>query len=472
FQTRECSQCDMCLPAPLSSITVAIVVISVCSETTVIAKIGIDSGIDAQYECCSLPSKPLSDHAKQHSTTVIIVPARQKNVVLEPSTVASPCSGGASDTLYEWCMPEDAPSSMMFVGDTWHSRAAVVVGIAIDEALFAAQQRWVQPPSTAEERARFMENYEEKEKEQLQQKKTKRKDAEVAWTFLLKTTCRSTNTTETQGVVLKVVQDEADREAVELLLNPSLFDRWTTREREELEEKLSNALSAATLSPEKRRVVAVLHEVARLPLDGRWRVVFHAEERDASGAVVGVVRARDAAGIIRARTAAKNELRAERIEARTCQLSCSGNGVCDSCTKRCVCESGWLPSPLSLLRSGGRTEDCSWSTMTMASFVLVLVASVTLLVMATRKHKSRRSLLLSRRAARRRQRYEHLRSDEGGVGVTGAGVRRTSRTRKRSGNGAGGAGPTLVALPPRSWSSSSLSSDECGDLVPIRRGAP
>eukprot|EP00080_Pristionchus_pacificus_P004504 PDM64524.1 hypothetical protein PRIPAC_52780 [Pristionchus pacificus] len=460
----------MCLPSPIS-VTVAIVVITVFTNTTVTAKLGFDSA-DAQYECCSLPpssSKP-AERTKQKDT-VITMPGRQKNVVLEPSTVSSPCGGGVTDVLYEWCMPEDAPASMMFVGDTCHTRTAVVVGIEVDEALFLAQHKWLQPPSTADERERFMQQYEQKELQQLQQGEEKggrrREETSIEWTFLLKTTCPSTNTTETQSVRLRVKRDESDEEAVEVLINPSLFDRWTTKEKERLEEKLSAALTAATLTPEKTRVVAVLHQVDRLPLDGRWRCVFHVEERDVSDVVVSIVRARDAIGILKARTSAKNEMKIEKIEMRTCQLSCSGNGVCDWSTKRCVCEDGWLPSPLSLLRSGGRTEDCSWSTMTMASFVIVMLASGALLVMATKKHKSRRSLLLSRRAARRRQRYEHLRSDEGG---NGGGIRRTSRTRKRSGNGGGP--PTLVALPPRSWSSSSLSSDECGDLVPIRRGAP
>ncbi|GMT03117.1 hypothetical protein PENTCL1PPCAC_25291, partial [Pristionchus entomophagus] len=455
----------MCLPSPIS-ITVAIVVVTGAFTTTVSAKLGFDSA-EAQYECCAIPPSAPPPATKQEDT-IITVSSRQTSVVLESVTV--PCVGGASDVLYEWCMPEDAPASMMFVGDTWLSRTAVVVGVAADEALYVQQERRLQQsptsPATAEERARFVDAYEEQQLQQPEKGAESRQHqpATVSWTFLLKTTCRSTNVTATQRVRLRVEQDESDREAVELLLAASLFNRWTVREREQLQERLTAALTSATLTPEKTRVVAVLHEVHRLPLDGRWRVVLHAEERDASNAPVSVVRARDAAGILRASSRAKNELRMERIEMRTCHLSCSGQGVCDSATKRCVCEAGWLPSPLSLLRSGGRVEDCSWSTMTMASFLIVLVASVALLVMATRKHKSRRSLLLSRRAARRRQRYEHLRSDEGGV--TG-GVRYTSRTRKRSGNG-----PTLVALPPRSWSSSSLSSDECGDLVPIRRGAP
>lgn len=38
---------------------------------------------------------------------------------------------------------------------------------------------------------------------------------------------------------INAIVDESDEEAVEVLINPSLFDRWTTKEKERLEEKLS-----------------------------------------------------------------------------------------------------------------------------------------------------------------------------------------------------------------------------------------
>lgn len=41
------------------------------------------------------------------------------------------------------------------------------------------------------------------------------------------------------------------------------------------------------------------------------------EERDVSDVVVSIVRARDAIGILKARTSAKNEMKIERIEMRS-----------------------------------------------------------------------------------------------------------------------------------------------------------
>ncbi|GMT03400.1 hypothetical protein PENTCL1PPCAC_25574, partial [Pristionchus entomophagus] len=123
---------------------------------------------------------------------------------------------------------------------------AVVVGVAADETrrclqLYALQQPPTSP-ATAEERARFVDVYEQQQQLQQPEKGAESRQhqpATVSWTFLLKTTCRSTNATATQRVRLRVEQDESDREAVELLLAASLFYRWTVREREQLQERLT-----------------------------------------------------------------------------------------------------------------------------------------------------------------------------------------------------------------------------------------
>ncbi|GMT33614.1 hypothetical protein PFISCL1PPCAC_24911, partial [Pristionchus fissidentatus] len=424
----------MCLPFPLS-ITTAIVAITVIADTTVKAKLG-SNAYKGEYECCAIQSTS-SSPSLDTKESVVTISVRQKNAVLKPSSTTAICNGDEHDVIFEWCMPKEAPASMMFIGDTWRTRAVVVAGFPLDEGSSIEHSDESGSSSSSS-------------------------SSSSSLLFSLKTTCRSTNVSSVQTVRVNIEHDETDAEALEILINPSLFERWTRSEREIIVEKLSGVLTAASLTPEKTRVVVIIHVFERLPIDGRWRVVFHVEEQDGWGGFVSLVRVRDAIGILRARLTTKNEMKIEKIQPFMCQLSCSGHGLCDAYTKKCVCESGWLPSPLSMLRSGGRIEDCSWSTMTMLSFLVVLIASFGLLVLATKKHKSKRSLLLSRRATRRRQRYEHLRSDEG---INGGG--RRSRQRQRSVQP-----PTLAAFPPRSWSSSSLSSDDCGDLVPIRRGAP
>lgn len=133
----------MCLPSPIS-VTVAIVVITVFTNTTVTAKLGFDSA-DAQYEVrvryskteliyrftVLLPTAFLFEtrwknqakgYGNHHARSTEECGSRgqcqddiicQSIIFLQPSTVSSPCGGGVTDVLYEWCMPEDAPASMV-----------------------------------------------------------------------------------------------------------------------------------------------------------------------------------------------------------------------------------------------------------------------------------------------------------------------------------------------------------------------
>nr|CAG4643003.1 EOG090X00QS [Ilyocryptus agilis] len=66
------------------------------------------------------------------------------------------------------------------------------------------------------------------------------------------------------------------------------------------------------------------------------------------------------------------------VDTAICQNNCSGHGVCDQVTRRCICSSFWMENPIAVSRRG--EYNCDWSLIYVAIIGILVMVFIALAV--------------------------------------------------------------------------------------------